>query len=287
MALNAFTVDVEDWFHICGVPSLADPARWDAMPSRVVETTERVLALLDRCDVKATCFVLGWVAERYPDLVARIRDAGHEVGCHGHAHRRVYELGPDAFATDLDSACAAIAAAGVPAVRAYRAPEWSINDRAPWALARLVERGFTVDSSRAPMSLVGNPAYRQQPHALDTPSGPIAEVPPLVTRRFGQLMPLGGGWGFRMSSPARILAEITRRNAAGEPVTLWLHPWELDPHPPRVSLPAGKHFAHYFRLQGLAERLEQVLAGASFGTIGQMLAASAGTFPPGPGLVRS
>jgi hypothetical protein len=90
-----------------------------------------------------------------------------------------------------------------------------------------------------------------------------------------------------MSSPKRILSEIARRNAAGSPVTLWLHPWELDPDPPRVRLPPGKRFAHYFRLDGLAERLEEVLGGASFGTIGQMLAASPGVFPPGPAVVRS
>jgi peptidoglycan-N-acetylglucosamine deacetylase len=276
---NAFTVDVEDWFHICGVPTLAEPSQWDALPSRVVDTTDRVLALLDRCGMSATFFVLGWVAERYPDLVVRIHRAGHEVGCHGHLHRRAYELGVDAFVADLESACAAIAAAGAPPVRSFRAPEWSINDKTPWALAYLVERGFVVDSSRAPLSIVGNPAYRQEPHTLHTVAGSIVEVPPLVTRRFGQLMPFGGGWGFRMSSPRRILDEIERRNAAGSPATLWLHPWELDPDPPRVRLPAGKRFAHYFRLDGLAGRLEEVLRGASFGTIGEMLAATPRALP--------
>jgi peptidoglycan-N-acetylglucosamine deacetylase len=272
VAVNAFTVDVEDWFHICGVPALSDVSTWDALPSRVVSTTDRVLALLDRAGVQATCFVLGWVAERHPDLIARLRDAGHEIGCHGFGHRRVYELDAPTFDADLRAACAAIEQTGARPPRLYRAPEWSINDRAPWALGRLVHLGFEVDSSRAPLSLVGNPSYPQQPHAIDTPSGPIVEAPPFVTRRFGQLMPFGGGWGLRMSSPTRILAAIARQNAAGVPVTLWLHPWELDPDPPRVRLPPGKHFAHYFRLDGLAGRLEQVLRGASFGTMSQMLA---------------
>jgi peptidoglycan-N-acetylglucosamine deacetylase len=272
VAVNAFTVDVEDWFHICGVPALADASAWDALPSRVASTTDRVLALLDRAGVTATCFVLGWIAERHPDVIARIRGAGHEIGCHGYGHQRVYELGEEAFVADVRRACAALAAVGAPSPRLYRAPEWSINDRAPWALGQLVQLGFEVDSSRAPLSLVGNPHYPQQPHAIDTPAGAIVEAPPFVTRRFGQLMPFGGGWGLRMSSPARTLAAIERQNAAGTPVTLWLHPWELDPDPPRVRLPPGKHFAHYFRLDGLAGRLEQVLRGASFGTMGQMLA---------------
>jgi polysaccharide deacetylase family protein (PEP-CTERM system associated) len=270
--VNAFTVDVEEWFHICGVPALADVSAWDALPSRLVSTTDLVLSLLDRANVTATCFVLGWVAERYPEVVARIRAAGHEVGSHGYGHRRVYELGPDAFDADVRAASAALVAAGADRPRLFRAPEWSINDRAPWALGRLAQLGFAVDSSRAPMSIVGNPAWPQQPHTLDTPSGQLVEAPPFVTRRFGQLMPFGGGWGLRMSRPARILAEIEQRNAAGAPVTLWLHPWELDPDPPRIRLPLATAFAHYFRLDGLAGRLEEVLRSASFGTMSQMLA---------------
>jgi polysaccharide deacetylase family protein (PEP-CTERM system associated) len=287
VVLNAFTVDVEDWFHICGVPALADSARWPTLPARVVQTTDAVLALLDRCGIRATCFVLGWVAERHPELVDRIRRAGHEIGSHGSRHQRVYELDPARFAEDLQASRAALAAAGVSGVQMFRAPEWSINDRAPWALDVLVRAGFTVDSSRAPLRIVGNPAYPQRPHHLQTPAGSIVEVPPLVSRRLGQQMPFGGGWGLRMSRPSRVLHEIARRNRAGEPVTLWLHPWELDPDPPRIRLPPGKHFAHYFRLDGLAERLEDVLRGASFGTIGQMLASCSEVATPVPATVRS
>lgn len=270
--MNAFTVDVEEWFHICGVPALADPARWNALPSRAVATTEAVLTLLDRCGVRATFFVLGWIAERHPRLVRRIEAAGHEIGSHGSRHQRVYELGPERFAQDLRLACGALVTAGVSDVRMYRAPEWSANERAPWAPELLAQAGFTVDSSRAPLRLVGDPSYPQQPYRLDTAAGPLIEVPPLVGRRFGQLVPLGGGWGFRMTRPRHILAEIARRNAAGEPVTLWLHPWELDPDPPRVRLPTRLRFAHYFRLNGLSGRLEEVLRGASFDSIGHMLA---------------
>ena len=278
---NAFTVDVEDWFHICGVPDLSDAAAWDRLPSRVESTTDLVLGLLDRAGVTATCFVLGWVAERFPDVVSRVRRAGHEIGSHGYGHRRVYELGDEAFEADVRRASTAIAAAGGGSPRLFRAPEWSINDRAPWALARLARLGYDVDSSRAPLSIVGNPAYPLQPHILDTLAGPLVEAPPFVTRRFGQLMPFGGGWGFRMSRPRRILAEIDRRNAAGAPVTLWLHPWELDPDPPRIRLPFATAFAHYFRLDGLGGRLEEVLRGASFGTMSEMLA-SVGMARPAP-----
>ena len=105
--INAFTVDVEEWFHVCGVPALAAPSAWAALESRVVADTQRTLDLLDRCGVRATCFVVGWVAERHPALVARIRDAGHEIGSHGQWHRRIYELDADEFTRDLRLASAA------------------------------------------------------------------------------------------------------------------------------------------------------------------------------------
>jgi polysaccharide deacetylase family protein (PEP-CTERM system associated) len=239
----------------------------------VVSTTERVLDLLDRRDIRATFFILGWVAEQHPALVARIREAGHEIGSHGDRHQRVYELTPETFARDLETSSRALAAAGCSDVRVFRAPEWSINDRSLWALDVLARQGFTVDSSMAPLRIVGNPGYPQRPYARATSAGPIREVPPLVTRRAGQQMPFGGGWGLRMSAPSRVLAEIARRNRAGDPVTLWIHPWEIDPDPPRVPLPADKRFAHYFRLSGFEQRLSEVLAGARFGTVSAMLAA--------------
>jgi peptidoglycan-N-acetylglucosamine deacetylase len=269
--LNAFTVDVEDWFHICGVPALA-PDQWDTLPSRVVETTVRLIDLLEKHDIRATFFVLGWVAERHPSLVARLRDAGHEIGSHGSRHQRVYELGADGFARDLESTSRALADAGCSDVRMFRAPEWSINDRSLWALDVLARQGFTVDSSMAPLRIIGNPSYPQRPHPRATAAGPIREVPPFVTRRFRENMPFGGGWGLRMSAPARVLAEIERRNRAGDPVTMWVHPWEVDPEPPHVKLPVDKRFAHYFKLSGFEARLSDVLAGARFGTIGAMLA---------------
>jgi polysaccharide deacetylase family protein (PEP-CTERM system associated) len=268
--LNAFTVDVEEWFHICGVETLT-PDHWSALPSRVAADTDRLLALLARHGIRATFFVLGYVAERAPDLIARIRDAGHEIGSHGHLHQRVYDMDAAGFAQDLEASQAALRAAGCEPARLFRAPEWSINDRSLWALEVLARYGFRIDSSMAPMRIVGNPRYPQRPYVRATGAGAIQEVPPMVTERFGQRMPFGGGWGLRMSSPARILAEIAKRNAAGDPVTLWTHPWELDPDPPRVPLPADKRFAHYFRLSGFESRLSDILAGARFGTVSDML----------------
>ncbi len=269
--MNSFTVDVEEWFHVCGVGGTLDRANWAHLDSRVVETTERLLAILDRRSVLATFFVLGWVAERYPGLVSRIRSLGHEIASHGHSHRRVYELGPGEFTEDLDRSLKALAEAGVPRVRGFRAPEWSINDRSLWALPILASRGFRYDSSMTPLRIIGNPDYPQTPHLRATPSGELIEFPPLVGRRFGQNYPLGGGWGLRMHAPRTVLREIEKRNRRGIPVALFVHPWELDPDPPRVELPPGLRFAHYFKLGGFAERLEEILASVPFGPMSAVL----------------
>jgi polysaccharide deacetylase family protein (PEP-CTERM system associated) len=268
---NALTVDVEEWFHICGVGGALAFDNWSRLPSRVVRNTHDVLTLLHACRVRATFFVVGWVADRYPSLVADIVSAGHEIGSHGHLHRRVYELSRGAFAADVRQSIDALTAAGAPFVRAFRAPEWSINERSLWALDELARAGVAVDSSMAPLSLVGDPRYPQTPYRRPTAAGDLVEFPPLVERRFGQNMPLGTGWGLRMSDPARVVRVIAERNRRGVPVALVVHPWELDPDPPRVRLPLAKRFAHYFRLDGFRQRLERIVRSVPCAPMGEAL----------------
>jgi peptidoglycan-N-acetylglucosamine deacetylase len=267
---NAFTVDVEEWFHICGVGGPLARSNWASLPSRVVLTTRLLLEELDRARVRATFFVLGWVAERHPALVAEIAAAGHEIGSHGYAHERAWALGPDAFRQDLRLSVRTLGAAGAGPVTAFRAPEWSINDRSPWALAILAREGFTADASMAPLPMVGSRAFPRTPHRRETEAGAIGEYPPLVADRFGQTMPLGWGWGLRMSSPTRVVREIAAVNARGAAAVLMVHPWELDPDPPRVPLPLKLRFAHYFRLDGFRARLRTVLQATEFGALGDL-----------------
>ena len=267
--VNTFTVDVEEWFHICGVRALAED-RWPTLPSRVELTTSTLLDLLDRCGVTATFFVVGWIAERHPHLVERIRSAGHEVGSHGYMHRRVYEMSPEAFDADLSRSISVLEPIAGP-IGGFRAPEWSINERSRWALGILAGRGITFDSSMAPVRVIGNPAYPREPHAHRTASGALWEFPPMVDRWCGQNVPLGGSWALRMSRPATVLHAIERRNRAGTPVALYVHPWELDDDPPRVRLPLALHFVHYFRLDGFRRRLEEILRGAPFGRMSDAL----------------
>jgi len=265
--VNILTVDVEEWFHICGVGGRLDQSHWHTLPSRVVSTTRRLLDAIDAAGVSATFFIVGWVADRHPALVQEILSAGHEVGSHGYWHRRVYELTPKAFAEDLESCATALVAAGASRPTSFRAPEWSINDRAPWALDVLARKNFSIDASMAPLAMVGRLAYPRQPHVRTTAHGDILEVPPFVADRFGQVMPVGWGWGLRMSSPRRVLSLVARANELGQPAVLTVHPWEVDPDPPRVWLPPRLMFAHYFRLGGFERRLKDIMKGTTFTTL--------------------
>jgi polysaccharide deacetylase family protein (PEP-CTERM system associated) len=267
---NIFTVDLEEWFHVCGVGGVLAPSNWDRLPARVEQTTRVILDLLDTVQVRATFFVVGWVSDRYPHLVEMVRSAGHEIGSHGHQHARAFDLGPDRFRDDLRASLRSLAAAGAARVTMFRAPEWSINDRSIWALQTLVEEGVTIDASMAPTRIVGTVTNPRYPHRRHTPAGTIMEVPPLVVDRFGQAMPIGWGWGLRMSSPRRVLRAIEAANRRGVPAVLTVHPWELDPNPPRVRLPARLQFAHYFRLSGFRGRLNDILRAAPFGRIGDV-----------------
>ena len=268
---NSLTVDVEEWFHVCGAGDVVAPDKWSQLPSRVIANTRDLLVLLDRHGVRATFFVLGWVAMRYPRLVEEILTAGHEIASHGHAHRRVYELTPQQFADDVDAGVSFLRAAGAKDIIGFRAPEWSINDRSIWALDVLARKQFRFDSSMAPLRIIGNPAYPRVPHIRATSAGELTEFPPLVGRRLGQNIPLGGGWGLRMSAPTDVLRAIERSNRARQPVALWVHPWEIDPDPPRARLPWPQRFAHYFRLDGFKQRLEEVIKGAPFCPMGEVL----------------
>ena len=272
--VNAFTVDVEEWFHICGVDTLS-PDQWIALPSRVEMTTRMLLDDMSACGVRGTFLVVGWIAERYPHLVREIVSAGHDVGSHGYLHRRAYEMSREEFRRDLQRSLGAIADAGGTNVECFRAPEWSITGESLWALDELAANGITIDASMAPLKLVGDLGLPRRPHIRHTPEGNVLEMPPLVADRFFQTMPMGWGWGLRMSSPARVRHTIDRMNATGAPAVITVHPWEIDPDPPVVTLPLRLRFAHYFRLAGFRERLQAVMRHGRFATLREAAASVA------------
>ena len=267
----ALTVDLEDWFHGLELP----PSSWAGLESRVVGATTRLLDVLAKHDARATVFVLGRVAEACPELVRLILAAGHEVGSHGHDHRFVYRQTPEEFARDLERSLQALERAGAPRVRAYRAPYFSITRRSLWALDALVAAGIDVDSSimPAPNPRYGIPDAPLGPHLIETMAGrPILEAPVSCLGLGPLRIPFAGGFYLRFFPRVAVRALVRRTLAAGRPVVLCLHPWELDPEQPRLTLPGRVAATRYYRLGSTADKLAGLLDAFSWTTLSDALA---------------
>jgi polysaccharide deacetylase family protein (PEP-CTERM system associated) len=272
--LNALTIDVEDYYHVSAFDGAVGRADWDAMESRVGPTTERLLDLLAAADVRATFFVLGWVAQRQPSLVRAIRAAGHEVGCHSYAHRLIYTQTPDEFRADLRRGIRVLEDAIGEPVTLYRAPSFSITRESAWALDVLIEEGIRVDSSIYPThhDRYGIPGTPLGQHRIDRSAGRLWEFPPPVWRCFGYPLPVGGGGYFRLYPYAMTRLGLRRINEQGRPFAAYLHPWELDPAQPRIRAGLGATFRHRVNLGRTEGRLTRLLADFPFGTLSEALA---------------
>ncbi len=271
--LNAFTVDVEDYYQVSAFESCVNRQQWDIYPSRVAENTNRLLGLLDTLGVRATFFVLGWVARKCPDLAPRIVRAGHEIGSHGYWHRLVYHLTPEEFRADVVASRDVLQdQTGLPVV-AYRAPSFSITRRSWWALEVLVEEGFRYDSSIYPIfhHRYGVPDAPRDIHEIQTRSGPICEFPPAVYRLGKLNVPVSGGGYFRLY-PYRFTAGLLDRTNRRRPFVFYVHPWEVDPSQPRLR--AGSHhgrFRHYVNLGRTHAKLERLLTQFRFGALSDVV----------------
>ncbi|HEX6987537.1 MAG TPA: XrtA system polysaccharide deacetylase [Planctomycetaceae bacterium] len=271
---NAFTVDVEDYYHVSAFGDRIRPADWDGFESRVVANTEKILRLLSRHNVRATFFVLGWVADRFPSLVRDIACEGHEIGCHSYSHRLVYEQTEEEFRADLRRALDALdRAAGVTA-HAYRAPSFSLTERSLWALEILAEEGITLDSSIFPVrhDRYGIPGADRFPHRVELSGRTLVEFPPSVYR-FGRVnMPVAGGGYFRLLPLRATSHAIRRTNAADrQPFMFYIHPWELDPEQPRLPGRLLSRIRHYQNLRSTAAKLDRLLSRFPFGSASDAL----------------
>jgi polysaccharide deacetylase family protein (PEP-CTERM system associated) len=273
---NALTVDVEDWFQVHAFEDAIPRAAWEGCERRVEASTGRLLDVLDARGVRATFFVLGWVAERHPRLVAAIAAAGHEVASHGHEHRRVDRMGPDAFRADLRRASDAIEAACGVRVRGFRAPSFSVSDDSLWAFDVLFEEGYRFDSSVFPVrhDRYGMPSFPRRPVRVREAGGrALWEFPMTTWRLFGRNLPVAGGGWMRFLPPAAMRRAIETENRAGRPAIVYLHPWEVDPAQPRVAAAgAFARFRHYLNLDRTLSRLEGLLDRFRFGTVSEALA---------------
>ncbi|MGH9441391.1 MAG: polysaccharide deacetylase family protein [Thermoanaerobaculia bacterium] len=262
-APSILTIDLEEWFCVCGDDYFGDARRWGRFESRVVALTERLLETLARGGHRATFFVLGWVAREQPALVRAIARAGHEIAFHGMEHRRCFEMTEQQFRSDLRSGRELLEPLAGVRLIGFRAPEWSIRSLEDPALRVLAEEGFLYDSSVTPVPLIGTSGNEPYPSAIAFPDGGrLLEFPPLSGRAYFTTVLLGGSWAFR-SVPLRVVRKNADRfREAGAPPTFTFHPWELDSdHPPMTGLPALSRLAHFGSFVNLGKRLDKLLAG--------------------------
>jgi polysaccharide deacetylase family protein (PEP-CTERM system associated) len=274
MRLNAFTVDVEDYFHVAALASAIPRHSWSEREYRVERNTECLLELLADRGVHGTFFVLGWVAERSPGLVRTIAAAGHEVACHGYSHELIYRQSRQEFREETVRAKGLLEDAIGRAVLGYRAASFSVVRETLWALDELIDLGFRYDSSIFAIrhDRYGIPDASPVPGRVTAPSGrSILEFPMAPANFFGLKIPVTGGGYFRIFPYRLTLAGLRRINAAGRPFAFYLHPWEIDPEQPRVRVGTLSRFRHYTNLARCEERLRRLLGEFAFCPMSQVL----------------
>lgn len=268
---NSFTVDVEDWFCSHNLQQVISFDQWEHLQTRVCKNTHSLLTLLDKYHVQATFFVLGWVAERFPDLVRDIASMGHEIGTHGYAHQPVTQLNEHLFKKDVKHSIDAIRACTGVNPLGYRAPAFSVTKQTLWALPILRELGIEYDSSIYPFSF--HPDYGlpgASLHISEVIPG-LYEVPMSCFTRRGVRIPCSGGAYFRFL-PYKLFRNFAKNViSAGRPFNFYIHPWELDKDIPKVALPFTKRLRHYSNLGSTNKKLQQLLEEFEFGSIKEIL----------------
>jgi polysaccharide deacetylase family protein (PEP-CTERM system associated) len=273
---NALTVDLEDYFHVSAYSAQVKLEEWDNYPSRVVQNTERLLDILSRHQCRATFFVLGWVAEKKPEIVRRVAAAGHEIACHSLLHRRIFDLTPEEFRQDTRRAKVVIENVTGKSVYGYRAPSFSITRKSIWALDILAEEGFHYDSSIYPVDhpSYGVPDAPRVPHWIKTTNGRILEFPMPTLAIGSKRSPVGGGAYLRLLPYRYTRWSIRYLNGREKTAAcIYIHPWELDPEQPRLRGDMSARLRHYFGLGGTESKLESLLRDTEFCPLGEVIEA--------------
>lgn len=262
---NYLTIDVEDYFQVSAFEDIIDSASWDTMEDRVLHNTEKILKLLAEYRTKATFFIVGWIAEKHPQLIKAIHDQGHSIGVHSYWHRKVYDLSPDEFRQDTFKAKSLLEDIIGTHVLGYRAPSYSITNKSLWALDILKELGFTYDSSIFPIyhDTYGIPDAPRFTYCH--PNG-LIEYPISTALIFGRKIPVSGGGYFRLFPYFFTRYTLRTINSdENKPFVFYFHPWEIDPEQPRMQhAKLLSRFRHYNNLQTTSARLRRLLADFPF-----------------------
>ena len=264
--VNALTIDVEDYFQVSAFAPFIARSEWPQRECRVEGNVERILAMLGKHETKATFFTLGWIAERYPQLVRDIVAQGHELASHGYGHQRASDLSEADFFDDIDSAKKLLEDIGGVAVRGYRAPSFSIGRTNLWAFDSLARAGYRYSSSIYPIrhDHYGMP---DAPRFAHEARAGVLEIPVTTLRMGGRNFPSSGGGYFRLLPYALsrwMLRQVNARD--GQPAIFYFHPWEIDADQPRVAgIDAKTRFRHYVNIERMPARLNQLLGDFSWG----------------------
>lgn len=272
---NAMSVDVEDYFHVAALSAAIDRSQWHEMEYRAEANVERLLELFAAKRIRATFFILGWVAKRSPHLAKLIHDAGHEVASHGMSHQLIYSQTQAEFTHETRDAKALLEDQIGAAVLGYRAATYSITGRSLWALDVLAEAGFQYDSSIFPIrhDLYGIPDAPQTPYLLRTPAGSsLVEFPMSTVEMWGLKIPVSGGGYFRLLPYWLTLAGLRKLNhRQRRPFVFYLHPWEIDPQQPRVQVGWRSRIRHYTNLEHTEARLSALIDEFKFASLHDVL----------------
>lgn len=269
--MNALTIDVEDYFQVSALAPHFPKEVWNATPCRVERNVDRILEMLVQHGARGTFFTLGWIAERYPELVRRIANEGHELASHGYAHERASSQSPEAFLADIRLAKVVLEDIAGCEVRGYRAPSFSVGLANPWAHGCIEEAGYAYSSSVYPVKHdhYGVPDAPRFPYAV---GAGLVEIPITTVRRFGRNWPVGGGGYFRLLPYPVSAWGIRKVNKEDrKPAIFYFHPWEIDPGQPVVREASAKtRFRHYVNLAHTEARLRRLLQDFAWGRMDEV-----------------
>ena len=271
--VGVLTIDVEDWYHIIDVPSSPPIEKWSTMPSRVETNLLRLLDLLDANNVRATCFFLGWIAERFPGLVRETARRGHEIASHGYNHELAYRMTAGQALEDMTRTRRLLEDICGRQVVGYRASGFSAGPSTPWFFEQLSLAGYSYDSSVFPAGHGhgGDTSAPLGPHRIETRSGIITEFPISVTTFFGHRVCCFGG-GYLRFFPYRIIRRQARRILCeNRPVVFYVHPREIDPSQPRLPMSLRRRFKSYYNLRSTEAKLRRLVADFSFARMVDLL----------------
>lgn len=267
--VNYLTVDVEDYFQVSAFEDIISSSQWSSMEQRVERNTDNVLQIFDDYSVKATFFIVGWIAEKFPGTVKKIQSEGHDIACHSYWHRKVYDLTPGEFKEDTVKAKETLENITGQQIKGYRAPSYSITATSLWALDILEELGFSYDSSIFPIThdtygIPGSPRFKYQHSGKQLIEYPISTI-----RLLGRNLPASGGGYFRLFPYAvsKLLFRTVNQREK-QPFMFYFHPWEIDPDQPKMkSARLTSKFRHYNNLHNTSKRLEKMLSDFRFAPI--------------------